>query len=228
MALCGLAWYGSRKVFSSGEGKVVQVETIKTPRETRADKRRRQVLDAAGACFREEGFHGASMSRIAARAEMSVGHIYRYFDSKEAIIIALVERDCAKFDNWLKRMISAAASIETIIENLRRGIPWLLNRDRAAIFLEMHAEAGRNPKIAVVLAEMDRNLRTLLKELIGRVRSSQAAPLEVTEATIEMVLLMLQGVAARVTINPDMSRGTLEEGFERVARAVLAPETCAR
>lgn len=207
---------------------MVQVETIKTPRETRADKRRRQVLDAAGACFREEGFHGASMSRIAARAEMSVGHIYRYFDSKEAIIIALVERDCAKFDNWLKRMISAAASIETIIENLRRGIPWLLNRDRAAIFLEMHAEAGRNPKIAVVLAEMDRNLRTLLKELIGRVRSSQAAPLEVTEATIEMVLLMLQGVAARVTINPDMSRGTLEEGFERVARAVLAPETCAR
>jgi len=207
---------------------VVQVETIKIPRETRADKRRRQVLDAAGACFREEGFHGASMSRIAARAEMSVGHIYRYFDSKEAIIIALVERDCAKFDNWLKRMISAAASIETIIENLRRGIPWLLNRDRAAIFLEMHAEAGRNPKIAVVLAEMDRNLRTLLKELIGRVRSSQAAPLEVTEATIEMVLLMLQGVAARVTINPDMSRGTLEEGFERVARAVLAPETCAR
>lgn len=207
---------------------MVQVETIKIPRETRADKRRRQVLDAAGACFREEGFHGASMSRIAARAEMSVGHIYRYFDSKEAIIIALVERDCAKFDNWLKRMISAAASIETIIENLRRGIPWLLNRDRAAIFLEMHAEAGRNPKIAVVLAEMDRNLRTLLKELIGRVRSSQAAPLEVTEATIEMVLLMLQGVAARVTINPDMSRGTLEEGFERVARAVLAPETCAR
>lgn len=207
---------------------MVQVETIKTPRETRADKRRRQVLDAAGACFREEGFHGASMSRIAARAEMSVGHIYRYFDSKEAIIIALVERDCAKFDNWLKRMISAAASIETIIENLRRGIPWLLNRDRAAIFLEMHAEAGRNPKIAVVLAEMDRNLRTLLKELIGRVRSSQAAPLEVTEATIEMVLLMLQGVAARVTINPDMSRGALEEGFERVARAVLAPETCAR
>lgn len=207
---------------------MVQVETIKIPRETRADKRRRQVLDAAGACFREEGFHGASMSRIAARAEMSVGHIYRYFDSKEAIIIALVERDCAKFDNWLKRMISAAASIETIIENLRQGIPWLLNRDRAAIFLEMHAEAGRNPKIAVVLAEMDRNLRTLLKELIGRVRSSQAAPLEVTEATIEMVLLMLQGVAARVTINPDMSRGTLEEGFERVARAVLAPETCAR
>lgn len=207
---------------------MVQVETIKIPRETRADKRRRQVLDAAGACFREEGFHGASMSRIAARAEMSVGHIYRYFDSKEAIIIALVERDCAKFDNWLKRMISAAASIETIIENLRRGIPWLLNRDRAAIFLEMHAEAGRNPKIAVVLAEMDRNLRTLLKELIGRVRSSQAAPLEVTEATIEMVLLMLQGVAARVTINPDMSRGALEEGFERVARAVLAPETCAR
>lgn len=205
---------------------MVQGLMVKTPRELRADRRRRQVLDAAGACFREEGFHGASMSRIAARADMSVGHIYRYFDSKEAIIIALVERDCAKFDTWLKRMISTAASIETIIANLRKGIPWLLNRDRAAIFLEMHAEAGRNPKIGAVLTELDRNLRELLKELIGRVRSSQSTTLEVTESTIEMVLLMLQGVAARVTINPDMNRRTLEEGFERVALAVLAPETC--
>src|SRR5690606_4064328 len=99
---------------------VVYEEMMKIHLQTCNDKGRRDVLDAAGACFREEGFHGASMSRIAARAEMSVGHIYRYFDSKEAIIIALVERDCAKFDNWLKRMISAAASIETIIENLRR------------------------------------------------------------------------------------------------------------
>ncbi|HEY4546247.1 MAG TPA: TetR/AcrR family transcriptional regulator [Pedomonas sp.] len=208
---------------------MVRCEMVKKAREIRADKRRRQVLDAASACFREEGFHGASMSRIAARAEMSVGHIYRYFDSKETIIIALVQRDCAKFDRWLRRMISSAATIETVIANLRRGMPWLLNRDRAAIFLEMHAEAGRNSKIAAVLTEMDHNLRCLLKELIGRVRrTSQSGPEEVTDVTIEVVLLQLQGVAARVTLNPNLDRSVFLEGFERVALAVLAPEASAQ
>lgn len=208
---------------------MVRCDMVKKSREIRADRRRRQVLDAAGACFREEGFHGASMSRIAARAEMSVGHIYRYFDSKEAIIIALVQRDCEKFDRWLKRLISSAATIETVIANLRRGLPWMLNRDRAAIFLEMHAEAGRNPKIAAVLTEMDRNLRALLKELIGRVRStSQSGPEEVTDVTIEIVLLLIQGLASRVTVNPDLDPKVFQEGFERVALAVLAPEATAK
>ena len=207
---------------------MVRCGMVKKAREMRADKRRQQVLDAAGACFREEGFHGASMSRIAARAEMSVGHIYRYFDSKESIIIALVQRDCAKFDRWLKRMISSAATIQTVIANLRRGMPWLLNRDRAAIFLEMHAEAGRNPKIAAVLIEMDVNLRALLQELIVRVRqSSGAGAQDVPDVTIEIVLLQLQGVAARVTLNPDLDPKVFQEGFERVALAVLAPEACA-
>lgn len=207
---------------------MVRCDMAKTARELRADKRRRQVLDAAGDCFREEGFHGASMSRIAARADMSVGHIYRYFDSKEAIIIALVERDCAKFDAWLRRMISTAASIEKIIENLRKSIPWMLNRDRAAIFLEMHAEAGRNPKIACVLSEMDQDLRGLLKALIARVRSGRPGAPEVTDSTIEMVLLMIQGLAARITLNPGIDRRVLEEGFERMALAVLAPELCSQ
>lgn len=208
---------------------MVRVVTSKTSRELRADRRRRQILDAAGACFREEGFHGASMSRIAARADMSVGHIYRYFDNKETIIIALVQRDCSKFDRWLKRMISSAATIETVIANLRRGMPWLLNRDRAAIFLEMHAEAGRNPKIAAVLTEMDVNLRALLKELIARVRqSSGSGRQDVPDVTIEIVLLQLQGVAARVTLNPDLDPKVFQEGFERVALAVLAPEAAAQ
>src|SRR3546814_14379418 len=58
----------------------------------RTEKRRDQVLDAAEACFRREGFHAASVNRIAAEAGMSVGHLYRYFDSKDDIILALCER----------------------------------------------------------------------------------------------------------------------------------------
>src|SRR3546814_14831985 len=63
----------------------------------RTEKRRDQVLDAAEACFRREGFHAASVNRIAAEAGMSVGHLYRYFDSQDEIILALFESTFAEF-----------------------------------------------------------------------------------------------------------------------------------
>ncbi|MBM6982776.1 MAG: TetR/AcrR family transcriptional regulator [Mesosutterella multiformis] len=58
----------------------------------KAAQRREEILDAAIRCFREKGFHAASMSSIAKAFGMSAGHIYNYFDSKEDIIEAIVNR----------------------------------------------------------------------------------------------------------------------------------------
>lgn len=51
---------------------------------TDAETRRQQIVDAASACARRSGFHGASMAEIAQTAGLSVGQIYRYFENKEA------------------------------------------------------------------------------------------------------------------------------------------------
>lgn len=58
----------------------------------KAAQRREEILDAAIRSFREKGFHAASMSSIAKAFGMSAGHIYNYFDSKEDIIEAIVNR----------------------------------------------------------------------------------------------------------------------------------------
>ena len=51
-------------------------ENTGTPPESeRAVLRRNQVLDAAAICFRNHGFHGASMAQISKTAGMSPGHI---------------------------------------------------------------------------------------------------------------------------------------------------------
>ncbi|MDX2234483.1 MAG: TetR/AcrR family transcriptional regulator [Hyphomonadaceae bacterium] len=50
----------------------------------------RRLLDAAALEFGERGFHEASIATLTARAGVSIGSFYVYFDSKEAIFRALV------------------------------------------------------------------------------------------------------------------------------------------
>jgi AcrR family transcriptional regulator len=53
------------------------------------DARQHQILDAALACFSENGFHQTGMADIVKRSGLSHGAVYLYFKSKDDIIEAL-------------------------------------------------------------------------------------------------------------------------------------------
>ena len=93
----------------------------------KAAQRREEILDAAIRCFREKGFHAASMSSIAKAFGMSAGHIYNYFDSKEDIIEAIVNR---WLDNYIHTIESGGIRIRiSIAKRFRRA---LVSRSRIA------------------------------------------------------------------------------------------------
>lgn len=56
------------------------------------ETRRKLILDAASACFAQEGLERTSMRKIAAEAGATTGAIYPLFPSKEAIYAALLSR----------------------------------------------------------------------------------------------------------------------------------------
>ncbi|MGI8550199.1 MAG: TetR/AcrR family transcriptional regulator [Dehalococcoidia bacterium] len=53
--------------------------------------RRRYILDAALQTFLRDGYHGATMERVAEDADVSKQTLYNYFADKEELFIALVE-----------------------------------------------------------------------------------------------------------------------------------------
>jgi AcrR family transcriptional regulator len=53
-------------------------------------QRRREILDAARQEFFDRGFHHPTVDDVAARAEVSKGTIYLYFESKEEILAHLL------------------------------------------------------------------------------------------------------------------------------------------
>ncbi len=57
--------------------------------------RREQIIAAGLACFARSGYHATTMADVAAQAGVSKGTPYLYFESKEALFLALHEEwDC--------------------------------------------------------------------------------------------------------------------------------------
>jgi TetR/AcrR family transcriptional regulator, repressor of fatR-cypB operon len=51
--------------------------------------KREEIIKASLELIAEQGFHGAPMALIAERAGVAAGTIYRYFENKDALILAL-------------------------------------------------------------------------------------------------------------------------------------------
>lgn len=59
---------------------------------SKGERTREHILDTALRLFSEQGYEQTTMRGIAAAAETSLGLAYRYFTSKEDLVLALYER----------------------------------------------------------------------------------------------------------------------------------------
>jgi AcrR family transcriptional regulator len=75
----------------------------------RAAARPDEILDAALDVFIEAGFDAARMDDIATRAAISKAGVYLYFDSKEALLRALISREIAPIAANLANVAAAGA-----------------------------------------------------------------------------------------------------------------------
>lgn len=190
-------------------------------RQERTELRREQVLDAAKLCFRAEGFHGASMSRIAEAANMSVGHIYRYFESKEEIIIALCERQFSGFEGLLTSVEqSSQSNRSSLLDAWISQFTWWIDPVRAPLSLEIMSEAGRNPKVSEVVQRIDRRFRDIMRRsllpLVGPI------PAEEVDDRLEAVIMLAHGMTSRITADPNANPERLIAAFRLAVHKLLA------
>jgi AcrR family transcriptional regulator len=71
---------------------VIFREVSMSPRNDVSVERKDQILEAAKVSFAERGFSKTRMSDIAEKSGLSKGALYLYFESKDAIILSLLER----------------------------------------------------------------------------------------------------------------------------------------
>jgi len=93
----------------------------KRPSQTRAMRTVDTLFEAAARILASEGESGFTTNRIAERAGFSIGTLYQYFPSKEAIVVAMVRRQRERVMRELDATLERAARGEITAEDALRS-----------------------------------------------------------------------------------------------------------
>jgi len=190
-----------------------------------AQARRDQVLSAAADCFRRKGYHGAGMAEISRTAGMSAGHIYNYFDSKEAIIESIIEKDMEEMFSIFQQFEDHPSDVLTaILDGLNVGVQRRIDSDKCIADLDMMAEAGRNSKVATLLREADTQARARMRQLLTSEKSVlRNLSGQELESRINVIFSMIAGLLLRKVLYPELTEETILIALRPAMKTLLMP-----
>lgn len=137
----------------------------------RAEARPDEILDSALDVFIQQGFDAARMEDIAAGAGITKGALYLYFEGKEALLRALIERELAPMAARVEMLAAAGAGDPAgTIRQLAKLVAGVLANARVfAIPLLVVSISNRFPDLAEEYrANVFARARGALESLIRR------------------------------------------------------------
>jgi AcrR family transcriptional regulator len=140
----------------------------KRPRQERAKATVEVLLEAAAHVFVSSGYEGTTTKQVAERAGVSIGTLYQYFPSKEALVAMLLERLHQRVLSILSDKLGPHP-----ITDLDQEV-----RDLMRTLVEVY---GVNPRLQRVLLE----------------QASRIGPLQVVQEIEARVESLVQGVLSR-------------------------------
>lgn len=173
-------------------------------------QRKAQILEAATACFITDGFHGATTAQIAKAAGISMGLLYRYFPSKDELIIAAAAQDRDQYVAAIEIFGNAVSLSAGLTEYLRVAFDRALDLGYVRLSCEVLAEAGRNPELRTTLAAGDAQVR---KAMIASIKALQKRGLVASSlapgATADFLGILVDGTIGRIVMDAATDRRSL-------------------
>ena len=169
------------------------------------ETRRKEILDAAAACFTRRGFHQTTMQDICEESNLSPGAVYRYFRSKEEIIAAMCARGQNEDADLIRNAMTQGDTMEALDEMARLFLLNLQNSEQCILSIELAAEARRNP---VVNESIRRTREGIRAPLTAFVRLAQARgdfdPSLDPEAVATVMSSMYLGLLVQLLAEPEL------------------------
>lgn len=113
-----------------------------------APEKRRRILDAATVEFSLHGFENANMTVIAKKAQVSVGSLYKYFESKQDLFLTVVQHSIRSMTELLNRLAVSEEDILVKVERILREIQRTSKQSAVLLRLYNGMTAEINPRFA--------------------------------------------------------------------------------
>jgi AcrR family transcriptional regulator len=185
---------------------------------------RQRIIDAAVACFKRDGFHGASMQQICAEANMSPGALYRYFPSKVSIITAIAEAERQGHLPFFERLDSAADPVEALASIGLDKLEQILGDRPATLTAEVMAEAIRNPEMSDMFYRNQVEARGHMVAALRRGQSEGTVdPALDVETACQLIMAMGDGLRVHQGLDDSLTPARFRPVLQVLLRRFLRP-----
>ncbi|HEY3816356.1 MAG TPA: TetR/AcrR family transcriptional regulator [Polyangiaceae bacterium] len=149
----------------------------KKPRQQRSQDTVECILDATARVLCSTGYDRASTNRVAMAAGVSVGSLYQYFPSKEALVAALVERHVEQMTSLVTGKLAEVSTapldvaVRTMIDSMfaAHAVDPKLHK----VLIEQVPRIGKLERIVGVEREVEVLVAAFLEARRGELRRSR-------------------------------------------------------
>jgi AcrR family transcriptional regulator len=174
------------------------------PKPDRSAERRTQILDAAENVFAQMGFNQATMDDIVVESGLSKGALYWYYKSKDALILALLDRifagGLAHFEGLVDVDGSASERLDVIIQGTVQEM--IRIKHLMPLIYEFVALAARRKSVRETLGGYYRHYHDIISRIIEQgIDSGEFVDIDPDEAALAFLGLG-EGLAMLYFVDP--------------------------
>ena len=117
----------------------------RVPQQVRSRDRVQRILEVSGEIVVEHGVEAITTRAIASAAGLPVASLYQYFADKEAVLLALVERDIAEMDAQLAEDLAVlrTVSVRSLVETAMRAFVKVYHRRPSFVMIWFRGRANQ-------------------------------------------------------------------------------------
>lgn len=179
--------------------------------------RRAVILAAARRCFRARGFHRTSTADICEEADTGPATLYRYFSTKEALILAIIEEDV----EGDLALVDIARQASTLREGLHLAMEAafadLARPDNDRLRLDALSEALRTGPAAEAVRRAESRMLVETAALIATAQERGEVPAHLNPvAAASVILAVIDGLSFRDDLGAFPTRAAIGTSIEMV------------
>ena len=173
-------------------------------RKSLADQRRAEILTAFFDCVEDQGFGGASLRKVAARAGVQTSVLHHYFSGREEMIQELVRTYTEDLFDDFEQFSRAEGDPRT---RLIQGIefifsPAMINPRSNGFFMECCAQARTSPAVRESLARLFERFRGAIAGQLAALPAFEGRSRAELDALAALITAMHEGMELQWFADP--------------------------